>query len=438
MRMSAVLSGALEHELKGLNEAISAQEQVAQSAEKAHLANLDSWREKDVNPYVDDAAAASITETGNKKDAEAHRLEILRARQQGAMGKFVQTVPAREAAKSNAIVEAMLSMPGFDRIASAALGNGNIGTFDVGEISSREQVKAALQAGGEGLFAAGGDGAALIAIDQRLTPPLEILTRRVRLLDLITVDATDSDVVRYGKQTVRTSAAAAKAVGTAGVGVAYDQATYTWTNADVSVRSIGHYAKAPRENLADVPVLQGLIEGQLADDVLLQTESLVYSGDGTGQNFSGIKTEALAGSDFIVRDETNERRLSALHRAATAVRLAFMEPTAIWMHPTDYHNTLVEESTSGGFLLSASALASAQPTLWGLPVVQSSLATLGEPTVGDFKSGATLWVREGISVRISDSNEDDFIKRMIAILAEYRGAFAVKRPAAFSRIKNYT
>lgn len=437
--MSAVLSGALEHELKGLNEAIASAEQAAQAAERAHLDNMESLRATGVNPFVDDDAAESIAATGNTKDEAAQRLAVLRARQQGTLGHYVSTVKPSEAASRSTIIEALTTMPGFDRIASAALGNGNIGTFDVGQISSREAVVRALHAGGEGLFAAGADGDALIPIDQRLSPPLPILTRQIRLIDLIEVGATDSDTVRYGKQSVRTSAAATKAVGQAGVGTAYDQATYTWTNADVTVRSIGHYAKAPRENLADVAALQTLIEGQLADDVLLQAESLIYSGAGTGTDFSGIKTEAITASSFITRDETNEPRVSALHRALTTVRLAFLEPDAIFMHPTDYHNTVVERwSSSGGFLLDAAAASNVQPTQWGIPVVQSSLATLGEPIVGAFGKSATLWVREGVSVRISDSNEDDFIKRMIAVLAEFRGAFAVKRPAGFCYIKNYT
>lgn len=442
--MSAALSGALEHELKGLNDEIARVSNDARAAKAQADALVTEYREAGVNPLVDDEAAKKVEAAYQTADNLKERISDLNRRRAGAMGQFSNVVPIREAAKSHAIIEALQSLPGFDRLAEAAKGNGNLGTFDVGSISDRAQVMSALRNGGSGLFgqsgmyAAGADGDALIPIDQRLTPPLEILTRKVRLLDLITVGATDSDTVRYGKQTVRTSAAASAAVGQAGVGVAYNQGTYTWANSDVSVRSIGSYAKAPRENLADVAALQTLIEGQLTGDTLLAAESLIYSGAGTGTDFSGIKTEALAASAYITRDETNERRISALHRAITAVRLAFLEPNAIWIHPTDLHNALVEESTSGGFLLYAASLAQEQPTLWGVPLVASALATLGEPTVGAFKEGATLWVREGVSVRISDSNEDDFIKRMIAILAEFRGGFAVQRPTAFCRVKNFT
>lgn len=445
--MSPTLNSALEHELKGLNEEIARVSLDAQAKHEAAQKFVAEQRAAGVNVLVDDSVAEKAEAMFLEADNLKERISELGRRRQASMGRFSNVVPLDESfldgMSENAVIAALKAMPDYDRVASAAMGGSALGNFDVGQVADRKKVINALRSGGRGLFAsgmyaAGADGDALIPIDQRLSPPLEILTRKIRLLDLITIGATDSDTVRYGKQSVRTSAAATKAVGQAGVGVAYDQGTYTWTSADVSVRSIGHYAKAPRENLADVAALQTLIESQLSEDVLLQAESLCYSGAGTGTDFSGIKTEALNASAYITRDETNERRLSALHRAVTAVRLAFLEPNAIWIHPTDLHNTIVEQSSSGGFLLAAASLAQEQPVLWGIPVVASALATLGEPTVGNFKAGATLWVREGASVRISDSNEDDFIKRMITVLAEFRGGFAVQRPTAFSRIKNFT
>lgn len=435
--MSAVLSGALEHELKGLNDEIARVSNDAQAKKAQADALVTEYREAGINPLVDNDAAAKVEAAYLEADNLKNVLTELNRRRSTSLGQFAETVAPMIGGISRSVISRITEAAGFAEYAELAKGGGNMPTFSVDGVVDRDTLVANIQSG-RGIFAAGADGASLIPIDQRLTPPVEILARQVRLLDLITVGATDSDLVRYGVQSVRTPAAAATAVGVAGVGTAYSQATYTWTTADVSVRSIGHYAKAPRENLADQGALQTLIEGQLSEDVLLAAETQIYSGDGTGQNFTGIKTAALAGTDYITRDETNERRISALHRAAVAVRLAFMEPSAIWIHPTDYHNLLVEQSSSGGFLLESASLAQTQPVLWGLPVVQSALATLGEPTVGAFKQGATLWVREGVSVRIAEQNEDDFIKRMVAILAEFRGGFAVQRANAFSRIKNFT
>jgi len=436
--MSAALSGALEHELKGLNEEIASVGASAQAKKEAADAKVAEYRAAGVNPLVDNDAAAVVEASYLDADNDKTRLSVLVARRAQALGRFADTVPTVQKGSGGSLVERLISGTGLSREQLAHYGDiGISGSLPAVEMTDRDTLKYMLQNGG-GIFAVGGDGASLIPIDQRLYPPVELPVRRLRLLDLVSVGGTDSDLVRYGKQTVRTDAAAIKAVGTAGVGVAYDQATYTWTTADASVRSIGQYAKAPRENLADVAGLQTLIEGQLSAGVLLEAERQIALGDGTGINFEGIYPAALAGGYTIDADNTNDRSIGTIHKAITSVRLSlFGEPDAIVMHPSDYETMLLQESTSGGFLLSNLALAQEQPTIFGLPVVVTPLATQHSPIVGNFKQGATLWVRAGASVRISDSNEDDFIKRMITVLAEFRAAFAVQRAFAFCSVTTF-
>jgi HK97 family phage major capsid protein len=439
MRMSAALSGALEHELKGLNEEIARVGLAAQAKQEAAEKLVAEIREAGINPLLDDDASSKVDAAYMEADNLKTRLTVLNQRRDRTMGNYAEAAPLKTSGQVARFIETITGADGFAEYAQQALGGGRLPSFSVEGVVDRDSLLAHLRAGAPGgIFAAGADGAGLIPIDQRLTPPVGIPRRKVRLLDLITIDGTDSNVVEYGKQTVQTSAAASKAVPTAGTGVAYDQATYTWSNQSVNVRDIGHYAKAPRANLSDQSALQGLIEGELSSDVLLKAESLAYSGGGTGVDFQGIETAVNADSKFITRDTTNERRLIALHRAVTAVRLSlYDEPNGVTIHPTDLHEMISEESTSGGFLMAATSLAAEQPSVWGLNVVATALTTLNEPIVGDFKRGATLWVREGISVRISDSNEDDFIKRMITVLAEFRGAFAVKRTYAFCGVKEF-
>ena len=58
----------------------------------------------------------------------------------------------------------------------------------------------------------------------------------------------------------------------------------------------------------------------------------------------------------------------------------------------------------------------------------------GAPLVGDFQIGAQLFIREGVNVLLSDSDQDDFIKNKVTLLAEMRAALAVFRPAAFCTV----
>jgi HK97 family phage major capsid protein len=51
--------------------------------------------------------------------------------------------------------------------------------------------------------------------------------------------------------------------------------------------------------------------------------------------------------------------------------------------------------------------------------------------VGAFRNGATYYDREMMNVAIATQNEDDFVKNLLTIRAETRGALAVKMPEAF-------
>ena len=225
--MSAALSGALEHELKGLTDEIASVGASAQAKKDTADAKVAEYRAAGVNPLTNDEAASVVEALYLDADNDKTRLSVLNARRAQTLSRFADTVPTAEKSSGGSLVERLISGTGLSREALANLGEiGISGSLPSVEMTDRDTLKYLLGNGG-GIFAAGGDGASLIPIDQRLYPPVAIPVRRLRLLDLISVGATDSDLVRYGKQTVRTDVAAIKAVGTAGVGVAYDQATYT-------------------------------------------------------------------------------------------------------------------------------------------------------------------------------------------------------------------
>lgn len=303
------------------------------------------------------------------------------------------------------------------------------------EVLDRDSLVSAMRGGGHSWFAAAtADLDAGIPEDQRLYPPVEIRRREVRLLDLITVGATDSDTVKYARQTTRTAAAAETALGTA-----YSEASFDFDPITAAVFSIGHFTTAYRENIADAAQFATLVEGQLQEDVVLRAESQVLVGAGTTE-IEGILAASLSGSiGTVTRNLTSERRIAALHRAITTIRVnAFREPDAILMHPNDYQDMVLEEinltSTTGSAIAFMPDLTGATPGFaWGKQIVVSPVATEGTALVGYWKD-ATLWMREGVSLRVSDSHSDYFTKRQVAIVADMRAAFSVQRPASFCKV----
>ena len=70
-------------------------------------------------------------------------------------------------------------------------------------------------------------------------------------------------------------------------------------------------------------------------------------------------------------------------------------------------------------------------SIWGLRITSNRAVPQATPLVGD-SSGATLLMRQGVNVKTSDSDQDDFINNRVTILAECRAAFPVWRPSAFA------
>lgn len=270
-----------------------------------------------------------------------------------------------------------------------------------------------------------------IPLDERLYPSIEIRRRTPRLFDLINVGATDTDTVVYTRQSTRTSAAAETALGTA-----YSEASFAFTQVTAAVKSIGHFTTAYRENIADAAQFDTLVRTQLQEDVMLRLETQILSGGGTGSDLTGILTESISS---VSRNTSTERRVHAILRAMTSVRTgAYREPSAVLLSPLDYQDMIIEEtnltSTTGAAMAFVPDITGATPgTVWGMPIVISTVASEGTGLVAYWKD-ATLWVREGVSLRVSDSHSDYFTKRQVAILADMRGAFSTQRLTSYCKV----
>jgi HK97 family phage major capsid protein len=68
--------------------------------------------------------------------------------------------------------------------------------------------------------------------------------------------------------------------------------------------------------------------------------------------------------------------------------------------------------------------------LFGVPVIQSIGMTADTVLVGSFGMAGTIHNREGIVVEMSESDGDNFKKKLITVRAERRLALAIERPGA--------
>src|SRR5210317_841340 len=114
-------------------------------------------------------------------------------------------------------------------------------------------------------------------------------TRPTHIRQLLAQGSTQSDVVRFVKESGYSNGAAATAEGTT-----LTQSDFDMTAADANVRKIGTYFRISEEMLADTPQLTSYLSARAPEKLLEVEDTQILSGNGTSPNLSGIITDAAA------------------------------------------------------------------------------------------------------------------------------------------------
>nr|DAS67726.1 MAG TPA: major capsid protein [Caudoviricetes sp.] len=126
--------------------------------------------------------------------------------------------------------------------------------------------------------------------------------------------------------------------------------------------------------------------------------------------------------------------IDQLRLAQLQVALSDYPANGFILNPIDWAKIELEKDGQGRHII-GNPQSLAQPTLWGIPVVQTQAITAGDFLTGAFNMGAQIFDRQQLGVAVSTENEDDFVKNLVTILCEERLALAIYRPEAFVKGK---
>lgn len=297
-------------------------------------------------------------------------------------------------------------------------------------VAESDRIKAFIESGHQtparitvenAITTAAGSGGGLIATPEEMEP-VRIARRQLRIVDLLQRGTVTTDTVRYRKQTLRTNAAAMIAEqGT------IPKSSYGYSKATAPVRKIGHAVDISEETVADAPQLQAEVDGELVYGLELEREAQVLAGDGTGENLSGLITEATS---FVAAAGLDDlTRIDRLRLAILQLSLADYICDGFVMNPTDWTAIDLLKDTQGRFIFGNPGMQS-QPMLWGKPVVESNTMAVGSWLAGDMDRAATFYERDGIEVLISNEHGTNFLEDMLTMKATQRVALAVKNQPA--------
>lgn len=268
---------------------------------------------------------------------------------------------------------------------------------------------------------------------------LESLT----VLDLISPGTTSAAAIPYPKETtLGTLDGVALTTGLPRAGMVGERGTKpTWepdiTTDTAAVKKIAVVTKVPDEFLADFPGFQSFLDARLPAMVNLKAEEQVLYGDGVGNNLKGIFTNAGVLTRAYATDW-----FTSIRKAITDVEVAsFFKVDGIVMHPYDWEVASLEKDLNGQplaggpfYIPYGNGLYVEVRTFWGKRVVTTVACSVGRPLIGCWKLGAQYFMREGMNLVATNSNEDDFKKNLMAIRAEERLAVATYRPNCFMEI----
>lgn len=285
------------------------------------------------------------------------------------------------------------------------------------------------------LITGSSDTSAGAFVETDYTGIYEPLGRHPRtVLDLISRRSTDSDVVEFVRQTaqvtqstpVQEANVTTYAGSTGQISGEKPEGASAWEKVQANVKTIAVWIPATKRALADASQLRGLLDQELREDCLEELEDQLINGDGTGENFTGI-----VNTSGVLTQAWSTDLITTTRKAITAVRVTGKArgPLAWAMNPSDAETVDLLKDGDNRYYWGGPVSAGTR-NLWGYPIVENNQVDQGKAILGQWDK-AVYWDRQAATISVSDSHSDFFIRNMIAILCELRGAFALIRPSNF-------
>lgn len=191
---------------------------------------------------------------------------------------------------------------------------------------------------------------------------------------------------------------------------------------DANVRKIAVWLRVPEEMIEDIPYLQSFLTNIGVEEMLLVEDQQILYGDGTGQNLSGLFTNAVAftaGTSVIAAPN----RFDALRAARKQMRLARRRPTFYLVSPDDYFMMTSAKDTTNNYILMGGGNGII-PNLDGVLLVEHTEIADNDFLAGD-RRAAEIVFRSNIRINFYEQDRDNAIKNLVTIVIEERLALPI-------------
>lgn len=256
----------------------------------------------------------------------------------------------------------------------------------------------------------------------RLPGFVEATTRPIQLADIIPINQTGESSIKYMEETTRTHAAAETAEGGT-----YAESTFVFTEKSSDVRKITDSLPVTDEQLADVPMMQGYVNGRLTFGIRQRFDGQAYVGNGTAPNLRGIVNVVGIQTQAKGTDPVPDAFYKAMTKIRTTGRAT---PTHHIMHPEDWQDVRLLRTADGVYIWGSPSEAGPE-RMWGLPVVQNEARAAGNGMCGSFQPAwISAFERSGVDIQVGYVGTQ-FTEGKRTVRGDMRIALVIFRPAAF-------
>lgn len=260
--------------------------------------------------------------------------------------------------------------------------------------------------------------------------------RRLTVADLFGQETTTRSAVTYFVENASVEGApTGTAEGAKKPGVTFGDPTPVTD----PVKKIAAVYKETDEMLDDLPWLASSINNRGIYLHEITKEDMLLNGAASGNNIQGVLTRTGIGK---ITAKSGDKVADLIFKGLTKVYTASpFRADAIVINPVDYEALRLGKDANGQYYgggYFAGAYGNGQleedPPIWGRHTVVTPAIEEGTILVGAFKQGGSFISRKGLTVEMTDTNEDDFNYNRVSIRIEERGALAIRYPMAFCEI----
>ncbi len=200
-------------------------------------------------------------------------------------------------------------------------------------------------------------------------------------------------------------------------------------------------APVTEELLSDEGGFRAMIDSRLRQFMGNEEDLQILTGDGTGQNLTGIlNTPSIGNVNYSLTGATAQGLAESALSAANLVRTGFQVPTQFVMRVGTWEYISLAKDTENNYLFPQVLVNGASPRLWGIGVRTNenmdnyTTATDVPIVVGDWANAATIFRRQGLTVQVSDSHSDRFTRGILTIRMIERLGLVVWRANGFATV----